>query len=431
VPRCNAIVRVGSLAALFALLIGAAACGAGGGASSETPRASKFRPPEKSLLGIVWERNSAELARLDARTLAPGSRRATVGQGTTIAFSPNGETIALASTEQPEIDLVDVETLRSLGTVELGVPGYVSRLSWTPPGMLFVAVGQQLVVEIDPVGRKAYEARQVDGTLIAAQPIKAGLLGLVAPADRIGPLKLVVWGGKGTASVPLRMVGGWETDQGKDESDFRARELVPGLAVQPNGRRALVVSAGGPVAEVDLSNLGVTYHTLSEPVSLLHRLLGWLDPAAEAKMIEGKERQAVWLTNGLIAVSGVDYPPIEPGQSELTGKPIGLSLIDTSDWSIRTIDEKVEGVQLAGEHLLGFEAGCSGGSESLALVGYDLRGKERFRFCRNEGFDPVVVGGYAYVGFDDNTRFEVHDLETGAIVARLRTRQTTTILVDD
>ena len=27
--------------------------------------------------------------------------------------------------------------------------------------------------------------------------------------------------------------------------------------------------------------------------------------------------------------------------------------------------------------------------------------------------DPQVVGSYAYLGFDDNTRFEVVDLRTG------------------
>jgi hypothetical protein len=356
--------------------------------------------------------------------------RIDVGPGTLIAFSPDRRTLALAGGEEGEINLVDLRTFRSRGLVDIGISGYISRLSWPPPGMLLAAVGQQFVVVIDTVGLKVYETRQVEGTLIAAAPTKAGLLGLVAPADHIGPLQLVVWGGKGTSSVPLQMMGGWETEQGDNESEFRSRELVPGLAVDPTGRRALVVPAGGPVAEVSLSNLRVEYHTLSEPVSLFHRFLDWLDPAAEAKMIEGKDRQALWLANGLVAVSGTDFPPIEAGQTDLVGKPAGLSLIDTDDWSVRRVDGNVSGVQLLGSRLFAYEAGCSSAPESFALVAYDLSGKQRFHLCRDEGFDPQVVGDYLYVGMDNNTRFDVVDMSTGAVVSRLQTKQTTTLLVD-
>jgi hypothetical protein len=266
--------------------------------------------------------------------------------------------------------------------------------------------------------------------LIAAQPVKAGLLGLVAPADRIGPLEVVIWGGKGTSSVPLRgMVGGWETEQGDDESDFRSREMVPGLAVDPAGHRALVVPPAGPVVELNLNNLRLRYHELSQPVSLFHRFLDWLDPAAEAKMIEGKDRQAVWLSNGLVAVSGVDYPPLNANQSELNPEPAGLLFIDTNDWSVREVSKEVTGFQLAGEHLLAFEGGCAGDVESFSFAAYDLRGNEQFQVCRDEGFDPQVAGRYVYAGFDDNTRFEVIDLATGQTVARLRTKQTTSLLV--
>jgi hypothetical protein len=421
-------VRIGSHCAALALVAVLAACG-GGGARQEAPAEQKFHPPAGDLLGLVWNRNSAGLTKLDPRTLAPRSARVDVGGGTLIAFSPDRRTLAITGGEEGEINLVDLRTFRLRGVIDVGA-GYISRLSWPPPGMLFAAVGQQFVVVIDPVGREVYETRQVEGTLIATEPTDAGLLGLVAPADHIGPLKLVVWGGKGTSTVPLRMVGGWETEQGETESEFRSRELVPGLAVDPARRRALVVPAGGPVAEVDLGDLSVTYHTLSEPVSLFHRFLDWLDPAAEAKMIEGKDRQALWLANDLVAVSGMDYPPIEAGQTDLIGKPAGLSLIDTNDWSVRRVDGKVSGMQLAGSQLFAYEAGCSSAPESFALVAYDLRGHQRFRLCRDEGFDPQVVGGYLYVGMDNNTRFDVIDMSTGAVVSRLKTKQTTTLLVD-
>lgn len=421
--------KIGSFCAGLALVAVLAACG-GSKARPDEPAKQKFHPPAGGLLGLVWKGNSAELAELDPRTLAPQSARLDVGDGTLIAFSPDRRTLAITGGEEGDINLVDLRTFRSRGVIDIGMSGYISRLSWPPPGMLFAAVGQQFVMVIDPVGREVYETRQVEGTLIATEPTDAGLLGLVAPADRIGPLKLVVWGGKGTSTVPLRMLGGWKTEQGENEVDFRTKELVPGFTVEPSGKRALVVPPSGPVAEVSLNNLRVTYHTLSEPVSLFHRFLDWLDPAAEAKMIEGQDRQALWLANGLVAVSGTDYPPIEAGQTDLIAKPAGLSLIDTDGWSVRRVDGNVSGVQLGGSQLFAYEAGCSSAPESFALVAYDLRGHQRFRLCRDEGFDPQVVGGYLYVGMDNNTRFDVVDLSTGAVVSRLKTKQSTTLLVD-
>jgi hypothetical protein len=423
-------VRIGAFTALLALLI-VASC-SGREATPEKTSEGAFRPPDQRLLGLVWKGNSAELAELDPRTLAPGLRRFPVEQGaaTLIAFSADGKTLALGHGEKQQVELVNVASLRPLSVVKLGIPGYISRLYWAREGMLFAAVGQQFVVEIDPAGGKVHETKQIEGTLIAAEPIESGLTGLVAPPDRIGPLKLAVWDGNGTSTVPLRMVGGWETEQGDDESEVRSRELVPGLAVDPTGRRALVVPPVGSVAEVDLDDLTVTYHTLSESVSLFHRFLDWLEPAAEAKMIEGNDRQALWLANGLVAVSGTDYPPIEAGQTDLAGKPAGLSLIDPDDWSVRQVDGEVSGVQLAGSQLVAYEAGCSNAPESFALVAYDLSGKQRFRLCRDEGFDPQIVGSYLYVGMDNNTRFDVIDMSTGAVVSRLQTKQATTLLVD-
>ena len=174
--------RVASLCAGLALVAVLTACG-GGRAREEAPPKQTFHPPAGDLLGLVWNRNSAELTKLDPRTLAPRSARVDVGDGTLIASSPDGGTLAVTGGEDGEINLVDLRTFRPLGVVELGIPGYISRLSWSSRQMLFAAVGQQFVVVIDAAGRKVYETRQVEGTLLAAEPLDAGMLGLVAPAD--------------------------------------------------------------------------------------------------------------------------------------------------------------------------------------------------------------------------------------------------------
>lgn len=428
--------RIVPCLAVLGLVLGVAACGDGDQSRSGLPAKTtpRIHLDQGRLLGFRWPAGSVgqiELAALDPVTLAPKSRPVGLGTGGHVTeLSPDETTLALAGGEAPRIEFLDLEKMRLLGAVDLGMAGYVSRLSWRPSGMLFAAVGQSSVVLVNPGARQVVETRHVDGLVLGdLHAIPAGMLALVGPSEGIGPLKAVVFGGKGTSSVPLdRIVGGVKTEEGSDDDDFRVTENIPGIAVDPMGRRALVVPAGGEVAEVRLDNLRVTYHGLSRPVSLLERLRNWLEPTAEAKLVEGPIRQAVWLESGLVAVTGADHTISD--DREVMGHPAGLSLIDTSDWSVRMINERVDWVLPAGERLLAFEPWCAGDEASYGVIGYDLEGNEFFRICRDEGFDPQVVGDYAYLGFDDNTRFEVVDLENGDIVARPRTTKTTSLITN-
>lgn len=430
--------RIGSCLAVASLVLALSGCGGdeggkSGSAAAARAETARIQVDEGRFVGFLWPPGGVgeiQLARLDPRTLAPTSRRVTLeALGGVTELSPDGRTLALAAGEAPQIEFLDLERIRSLGTVDLGKAGYVSRLSWTRRGMLFAAVGQSAVAVVHPGARQLVETRQVDGVLIGdVQPIPAGMLALVGSSDGIGELKAVVFGGKGTISVPLRGIIGGSKTEGDDEADFRVTENIPGLAVEPAGRRALVVPAGGEVAEVSLNNLRVTYHSLSQPVSLLERFRNWLEPAAQAKIIEGPIRQAVWLPSGLVAVTGANYKVSD--ENEVISDPAGLSLIDTSDWSVRMINERVDGVLLAGERLIAFEPYCADDQESYGFAAYDLEGDELFRICRDEGFDPQAVGDYLYLGFDDNTRFEVVDLKTGKVVARPSTTKTTSLLTN-
>jgi hypothetical protein len=430
-------VRIGPYVALLSLVLTLASCGgddrAKNGSAAARENTARIHVGEGPFLGFLWPPGGVgeiQLAELDPRTLAPKSRPLTLeAQGGVTELSPDGRTLALAAGEAPQIEILDLERMRSLGTVDLGMAGYVSRLSWSS-GMLFAAVGQSDVALVHPGARQLVEMRQVDGLFVGdIQAIPAGMLALVGPSEGIGQLEAVVFGGKGTSSVPLRgIVGGSKTETGDDEADFRVTENIPGLAVDPSGRRALVVPAGGQVAKLSLDNLRVTYHSLSQSVSLLERLRNWLEPTAQAKVIEGPIRQAVWLPSGLVAVTGADYTVSD--ENEVIPDPAGLSLIDTSDWSVRMINDRVDGMLLAGERLLAFEPWCAGDRDSFGFATYDLEGTEIFRVCRDEGFDPQVVGDYVYLGFDDNTRFEVVDLRTGQVVAELSTTKTTSLLTN-
>ena len=76
----------------------------------------------------------------------------------------------------------DLKRMRSLGVIDLGMAGYVSRLSWPRPGTLFAAVGQSSVVLLHPGNRQVFETRKVDGVMLGdIQAIRAGMLALVGP----------------------------------------------------------------------------------------------------------------------------------------------------------------------------------------------------------------------------------------------------------
>ncbi|MBD0329056.1 MAG: hypothetical protein ICV64_03020 [Thermoleophilia bacterium] len=430
--------RIGSTLALLGLVLTAAGCGGNEGGNDGAVAAGE--PTARlelngQLFGFVWPPGGVgelELAKLDPQTLAPRSQRLTLSaQGAVTELSPDANKLAIATHDPPSIAFVHLQSMRLLGDVDLGVPGYVSRLAWARSGTLFAAVGQSTIALIDPEARQVLETRQVDGSLLGdIQPIAGGALALVAPTEGIGPLKAVVFGEKGTSSQELGgIVGGSTTKQGDDEADFRATENIPALAVDPDGQRALVVPAGDEVAEIDLASMRVTFHSLSRPVSLLERLHNWLEPKAQAKLIEGPVRHAIWLRSGLVAVSGADHT-ISNDQREVVMDPAGLSLIDTRSWSVRAINEGIDGVRLSADYLVASEPWCAGSRQSYGLVAYGLNGNEFARICRDEGFDAQLIGKYGFLGFDDNTKFEVVELETGKTVARPRTAKTTSLITN-
>jgi hypothetical protein len=188
-----------------------------------------------------------------------------------------------------------------------------------------------------------------------------------------------------------------------DGAGHRMRQRLPGLAVDPGGRRAYVVDHG-LVAEVDLRTLAVGYHAPTRSTSLLARIRDWLEPAAHAKGGSARTRSARWLGGGLIAVTGAD------AQHDRV-LPAGLDLVDTRDWSIRTIDDDASDVRVAGDLLLAT-------TESTGLIAYGFDGDRRFElFGDRVAWIEQVHDGRAYVaGLQADGRpapLRVVDLATG------------------
>jgi hypothetical protein len=388
----------------------AVAVGVGGQTELQAPTREPAKPPP-FVLGVIYHEGglAPELARVDPLTLerTGGAVRLRLGGGSATASSPDGGRLALG-TPEPGVQIIDAKRMKRLGFVKLGGVGWVTFLSWQE-GTLFAVVGDEThttALVVDPRGEQVLQRHRLNRLFLGAAESNGGIDILTSPRRRIGPVKLTVLGGKGATSVAIEGISGGTVTKNSGEEGFRAQQVIPGLAVDKDGRRAFVVSAGRYVADVSLRNLAVRYHELSEPVSLLGRLHNWLEPAAEAKVIQGPQRKAVWLGNGLVAVTGADY-------SGATSKPAGLTLIDTSDWSIRKLDDETSDATRVGKTLVGF-------GRRSGLVGYDLQGRKLYRLFERKEIDGLETSGglvYVYLGAE---RRAVVDAASGRVLGRAK-----------
>jgi hypothetical protein len=415
------LVMLRSFVAALALALGVG--GGGGTPPVETPPT----PVPEGVLGIFWneDRGGGELARLDPLTLKPvAPRLELVSANATADFSPDYGRLALVYPQPTIVQIVDVRALKSLGSFDLGIEGWVTYVAWER-GSLFAVVederdGGGAVVTSDPVGRRVLERHRISGTILHAKRGASGqVVLLVAPSEGIGPLRLTVVGAKGMATTPIPgFAGGWESVQEGD--DVQTRQRIPALVVDEVGERALVVS-GRAVAEISLRNLAVRTHTLSQRVSLLGRLRDWLEPEAEAKLVDGPVRTGAWIGDGRFVVSGEDYSS-QDGARHFS-EPAGLAIVDTRDWSVRPIEDNSVGIVVTEHAVLGH-----GGFQHGGVTGYDHGGKKRFELLPKTPVWLQVVGGLVYAAHDDSRTFTVIDPRLGRIVGRPKTDDPLTLV---
>ncbi len=408
-----------------------AACGGGQDDEASPTGAGPSSPPSaEALLAAASDSEGSRVGWVDARTLEPVDDRSV-----SVPFflgpaqrSPDGATLAIGASEGSSVQLVDVERMRSLRTIDAGPAPFVERLQWARPDLLLASLGglPSRAVALNPETGEVLKAETLGGMMLYSDHTKDELVFLVGPEKGIGPTRLVVFDGSGLRTADLTEIeAGW-AEEGDSAEDYRARHSIPGLAVEPSGDRALVIPAGGRVAEVDLATMQVSYHDLTEPVSLLGRLRDWLEPSAHAKALEGPERNAVWLPNGLVAVSGAQYA-MDGNSVDIT--PAGLSLIDPGDWTVHRLSDEPTWVAFRGGALLG--SAWSEGSDEQTVIGFDPNGTPRFKLARESADLSQTSGGHLYATSHDGTRFEIIDLETGKTVGRAAPRHETWLLQTD
>jgi hypothetical protein len=407
----------------FVLLLGLGGSGTSVGSIAPAPAKSSAE------LAIVPAYNGSRLAWLDPATLRPLERAslALPGGAFSPVLSPAGQYVALGGPGSTGVRIVDVRRLKLTAQVaRRSSQRYLRPLAWPMRHRLLVLDYPQdergapeALLAIDPY------AKEVVGRTVRASTARSwtewattahGLVLLTEPTDRMGPARLVVFGpGAGilrAADVPVT-AGLWP--DGPPQSQVAA----PALAVDPDGRTAYLVEPQG-VTRVDLGTFDTSYAQFSEPRPLLSRILGWIEPAAQAKFLAGYSRDATWLDGGLLAVSGAQY-------TGASSTPAGLQLVDARTGVTRTLEPRASGHVAAGDLLLAFGAGRDGETQSETGMGLSAFTLDGTRLWSTLTEEPVwlaeTAGGYAYVPTPATTfpsGVRVIDLTTGDVLRTVR-----------
>jgi hypothetical protein len=369
-----------------------------------------------SLLAFRHGARTTWLARVNPRTLRyrQGRRLQVGGYGSGWSYSPDRSLLALGHFQYGDVMLVDTARLRVVRRIDTGVIAHVAATAWLGSRLLVVLVSccepghQTTLATVDPTLGTVLSRTDLAGSLEGAARSRSALVLLLGPIEGIGPSRLAVVDAEGR----VRTAGVGRVHSGREtiESGGRptGRHARPGLALDAAGDRAFVVGAGAPAAVVDLATLAVDYHELSAPVSLLGRLHAWLEPAAEAKTPPiGPVRQATWLGDGLLAVSGYDSDAWEDEDGTLQSRatPAGLKVIDTRTWSVSTLDAAASSFKVADGLLLasGFTWASSRRPPTTGkgLTAYDANGAVRYHlFGTQPVLDVQVIGNRAFVRRD-------------------------------
>jgi hypothetical protein len=371
------------------------------------------------VLGRAWipQTDSDRIRWFDPVTLdrTDRSHAALPEQTWTWAVSPDGRRVAIGL--RRSVRVIDTTTFRAVA--RLPEAGGSSILAWLTDETL-VSIGDE---EVRTWDRSSEEFRRVDlPDAIVAMFVAADRVLLITgrgPASAGSPdTQLVEIGIAGMRTIALDRIVTFDEDRGEI-----GLHLTPALTYDPIGRRAFVVPPEGPIAEVDLVHGTVRYQRT--PASFVRTIATSFLPTAHAKLAEWETVRAVWLGDGLLAVTGETG-----GTFDLDVSAAGVSIVDTRDWSACLLDPRPTHVATSDGVLVtwgGAEFGEHGGT---GLVGYDLDDGDRWHRFGRQYLDLQLYGGYAYaINSWDGWRVRTVDLRTGDIVARSRGRPPTVLPV--
>lgn len=374
-------------AAAACLAVAATGCGAGG----PTPAQDADRG-EILAITIPPDASTTHLRRLDADTLTPRGGAVDLGEyHEAWAFSPDGRALAVGTFARTGVRLVDPVALRIVRDVPMPIAAVA--VGWVGPDRIAVLLqkGGVVIVEASSgrIERRWPLSYRLPCSGRRAATTPSGVVFVVA-ARRGGAVRL------------LRVDG---------DGDLRTRALArvrapatrrtcgsPGFAVDPSGRRALVAGSRGPVAEVDLASLAVTYRS----VRGLPRGLRARPSCRSRRPLCTGPRTLDWPIARTAVLAGSN-----------AGRAAGAVAIDTTAWSARPIDSRAADLEVAEDGAV-LSFGGSGG-----LRASRLGGALRWTALRGTRVRAVAVAGTQLYALDDPPRAtRILAARTGAVVGR-------------
>jgi hypothetical protein len=424
-----------ALAVLFAL--------ASGGAGGRPLHLNGPQRQTKSMVALVTVGESQmRLSRVDEDLFPMKPQTRNLGFVDAWAFSPGG-LVALATHPYDNGYVKDSIRFANLGSVRLvrgSVPlgGVATTLMWRNPSRIVALVydccsDSASIVVVNPATRRIVSRQSLDDHVATVARGPESLVLLLTPQNEIGPSRLAVIDPAGKMrTVPLKVVAGMKWPQ-DSASPPLGTQRIPAVTVDPESNRAYVIQPDGPAAEISLDALDVSYHDLTSG-SLLTRLASWLEPAAEAKGLNGPSRHGLWLGDGIMAVTGSnDAAVLDKDKGEImTSTPAGAIVVDTRDWTVRTLDRGADELTVGGSVLLTTGRTSTSTSErstgmGLAAYGDDLLVRYRL-FGGESAWVQATWAGRGYIQVGDATH--VIDLASGRIVGE-RTAPVPRLLVSD
>ena len=363
--------------------------------------------PANALLGIVspWSGGGTIVAPVDRRTLKPGVPWAELGEyHDAWSMSPDRRLMAFGISApggngRIGIRVLDLGTFQVVRDITTGIAA--EALGWIAPDRLAAFLQSGEVVVVDP--RSGEElSREALGAISCpfAPPHAVTPLGFVMVVAVGGAARVVLVDAAGRVQI-LRL-----DDIFLGEAFGLCQSA--GLAVDAARLVAYVVGVDAPVAEVDLRTMKVRRHRVTGAPALTR------SGCHEC----GDQRSAVWLGGGRLAVAGSTHRLRRDKRVRKT--PVGVAVVDTRDWTARTIARRAGAARLAGDRLLVYDGRhpAERPRAGAGLRAYDRSGRARFTVLGGERVGDVqVAGARAYAR--TNRGLRVLAMRTGRVIARL------------
>jgi hypothetical protein len=416
--------RLTAMLVALALVAGVVSIARASPERSPTLELSAAHGDNLPLLAISFNDVSAGLVRLDPETLRPLPGEPLDLRASSFGWSYSSDRSRLVlGDNHGHVRFVDVAQMRTLGEIRTKANAPLALSAWLGDRVLGVWHTPRGVAVrvIDASQRRVVRVVPLVGWLQTAARLPGELVLLLGPARGIGPSRLVVVDAEGrTRQVAVARIRSGRVDPPRTSIGV-FRHADAGLAVDPTRRLAFAVAAGAPIAEVDLTTLRVSYHELSEPISMLGRLRSWLEPRAEAKGApDGPDRKALWVGDQALVVFGSDaHGSVDSrGRPQLTVTPAGVRLVDTRTWSSTILERGATAVSPADGALLVTASLWDSRTQTttgVGLVGYGSDGAS-FHLWGDAAVYVQAAGNRAVASVSGTKRSYVVDVATGRVL---------------